>query len=82
MKNDELSIDHPPRGIRMEQTLDGGIAIRVRMFGVTSFGVLVPTLFWNGNGKGRLRQGRLMSLIFILCDCIIHSTKVKARQEL
>jgi len=48
MKNDELSIDHPPRGIRMEQTLDGGIAIRVRMFGLISFVMFFATVLCIG----------------------------------
>ena len=32
----------------MEQALDGGIAIRVRMFGWTAFTLLGAALFWNG----------------------------------
>ena len=29
---DEFSLDHPPRGINMERTLEGGVAIRIRVF--------------------------------------------------
>ena len=43
-RNDELSLDHPPRGIRMEQTVDGGTAITVRMFGLISFVMLCATV--------------------------------------
>ncbi|MCL1920710.1 MAG: hypothetical protein FWG50_06480, partial [Kiritimatiellaeota bacterium] len=46
--DDELNIDRPPRGIRMEQTPDGGTVVNVRMFGAQSFVMLAPALFWNG----------------------------------
>jgi len=45
---DELSLDHPPRGIRMERTADGGTVIGMRMFSAASFPILFFALFWNG----------------------------------
>jgi len=33
---DELSLDHPPYGIKMERTLDGGTAIKIRVFDVSN----------------------------------------------
>ena len=48
-RNDELSLDRPPRGIRMERTLEDQTIIRVRPF---SFAIALPlflfVLFWSG----------------------------------
>jgi len=46
--DDELRLDHPPRGIRMERAFDGTTVIRVRMFSSSAFGLLGVALFWNG----------------------------------
>ena len=46
--NDELSLDHPPRGIRMERGMDGGTVIRIRFLSVAVLPILFFTLFWNG----------------------------------
>jgi len=47
--NDELSLDHPPRGIKMEHTFDGIAVIKIRMFSIiAAFGLLFIALFWNG----------------------------------
>jgi len=47
--NDELSLDHPPRGIRMERGMDGGTVIRIRMFSAAQvLPILFITLLWNG----------------------------------
>ena len=56
MINDELSLDHPPCGIRMEQTVDGGTAITVRMFGMMAFVMLLLALGWNGIISMPIRQ--------------------------
>jgi len=46
--NDELSLDHPPRGIRMERLMDGGTVIRIRMFSAAQvLPILFITLLWN-----------------------------------
>jgi len=45
---DELHLDHPPAGIKMERTYDGTTAITIRMFTPAAFGTLVFTLLWNG----------------------------------
>jgi len=45
---DELSLEHPPRGIRMERTVNGGTIIKIRLFSAaTAFPILFVTLFWN-----------------------------------
>ena len=44
---DELSLDYPPRGIRMEHAPDGGTIIRVRLLSAAAFPMLVFALFWN-----------------------------------
>jgi hypothetical protein len=46
---DELDFDHPPRGITMERTCDGGVVIRVRLFTLLGLlGMIFVVLFWNG----------------------------------
>ena len=47
MINDELSLDHPPRGIRMERTFEGETIIKVRLFSLVAFPILFMALFWN-----------------------------------
>jgi len=44
---DELHIDHPPRGIKMERTYDGTTVIRARTFSASAFGLLFFAVFWN-----------------------------------
>ena len=44
---DELRLDHPPRGIKMERTHDGATVIKVRMFSLLAFGDLAAALFCN-----------------------------------
>jgi len=45
--NDELHIDHPPRGIKMEQAQDGATVIKVRMFSRSVFPMFFFALIWN-----------------------------------
>jgi len=46
---DELHSDHPPRGITIERTFDGGTVVKIRMFSWESFmSAIGITLFWNG----------------------------------
>jgi|GEM_PF-6404394 len=46
--HDELCLDHPPRGIRMDRAFDGTTVIRMRIFSASAFGLLGVALFWNG----------------------------------
>ncbi|MCL2104616.1 MAG: hypothetical protein FWH21_06150 [Kiritimatiellaeota bacterium] len=46
--DDELRLDHPPRGITAKRVFDGIIVIRIRMFSASAFGFLCFALFWNG----------------------------------
>ena len=44
---DELNFDHPPRGIKMERTTDGGVVIKSRIFSGIAVFFIVFALFWN-----------------------------------
>jgi len=46
--NDELDFDHPPRGVAMERTPDGGVVITSRIFSGATVFFTVFALFWNG----------------------------------
>ena len=48
MINDELSLDHPPRGIRMERSLDGDTIIRMPILTAITLIMFLFALFWNG----------------------------------
>jgi hypothetical protein len=45
---DELDFDHPPRGVTMERTAEGGVVIRTRLFSSATMFFIVFALFWNG----------------------------------
>ena len=45
---DELHLDHPPRGIKMERTLDGIIVITSRTFTQAGYFIILFALLWNG----------------------------------
>ena len=45
---DALDFDHPPRGIKMERTPDGGVVIRSRIFNGAAVFLIIFTVFWNG----------------------------------
>ena len=47
MISDELSLDHPPRGIRMERSLEGETIIKIRLFSLVAFPIFFMALFWN-----------------------------------
>ena len=47
MINDKLSLDHPPRGIKMERSLDGDTIIRIWLLSTATIKLLFSALFGN-----------------------------------
>ena len=46
--NNEFSLDKPPRGIKMERSLDGDTIIKIRLLSTATLPMLLYALVWNG----------------------------------
>ena len=45
---DEVSFDHPPKGVTMERTPDGGVVITSGIYSELTTFLIIFSLFWNG----------------------------------